>query len=173
MYTFSDGELFKEIYRCYRRESPWFWYRDVLLQASNRGLVKISGVSSPFWTQDFSKSVELLSEKLKEFFKEEMTKDSEREAKDEAEQLKRDSQAAKAKEVDVAVKPETSNVNVSKVVRYRLLGMDERILQGDVWGYERKILVDKNWNNALVKEYDEPVYRSMESFVDSSVGIKV
>ena len=66
MYTYSDGELNGEVCKCYRKEHPWFWYRDVLLQAEQRGIIRITKEKDgkPFWWMRFEDSVEVVSEKL-------------------------------------------------------------------------------------------------------------
>ncbi len=73
MIWFSEGELFSEICRCYRRETTWFWYRDVLRQAEQRGFLKIVGHSdkNPFWWRTFEDSVEVTSAKLAELMRQE------------------------------------------------------------------------------------------------------
>lgn len=62
------GELQKEVGRCHQREFgekiTWVWYRDVILQAQEKGLLKIIG-DSDFHVRKFSESIEVLSEQLK------------------------------------------------------------------------------------------------------------
>jgi hypothetical protein len=73
MMWFSEGELHGEVCRCHRGEVPWFWYRNVLLQAQERGAIRISGHSEerPFWWRKFEDSVEVTSDKLAALMKEE------------------------------------------------------------------------------------------------------
>jgi hypothetical protein len=73
MTWFSEGELFGEVCRCYRREVPWFWYRDVLLQAEQRGVIKLvqERDGKPFWWMGFEESVEIASDGLKKVLVEE------------------------------------------------------------------------------------------------------
>ncbi len=72
MYTFSDGELIGEVCRCYREEHPWFWYRDVLLQAEQKGIIRIlRNEVKPFWWMKFEDSIEIVSEKLQATLREE------------------------------------------------------------------------------------------------------
>ena len=73
MIWFSDGELIGEVCRCYRQEVPWFWYRDVFLQAEQRGVVRIDqeGGGNPFWWLKFEDAVEVLSDKLATVMREE------------------------------------------------------------------------------------------------------
>ena len=68
MYCFGEGELIGVVMACRRGEKPYGWYRDVLRQAEERGMLKITGHSdeTPFWWRKFSDSIELISEKLKE-----------------------------------------------------------------------------------------------------------
>lgn len=73
MYWFSEGDLIGEVVRlrC-EGQKPWFWYRDVLRQAEQRGFLRIIGHSDelPFWWRRFDDSVEVVSEKLREKIKE-------------------------------------------------------------------------------------------------------
>lgn len=59
---------------CRRGEKPYWWYRDVLRQAEERGLIRIMGHSEqvPFWWRKFDESVEVISEKLKEAIKKDL-----------------------------------------------------------------------------------------------------
>ena len=69
MYTFGEGDLIGEVIRLRREgQKPWFWYRDVLRQAQERGLLRIAGHTEemPFWWRKFDESVEVTSEKLRE-----------------------------------------------------------------------------------------------------------
>ena len=70
---FSEGDLCCNIAKCYRREVPWFWYRNVLAQAEQRGFVRIVGHSEelPLWWRPFDEAVEVLSEKLAVVLREE------------------------------------------------------------------------------------------------------
>ena len=45
----------------------YWYYRNVLIQAQERGLVRITGHSNeiPFWWRKFDESIEILSEQLK------------------------------------------------------------------------------------------------------------
>lgn len=63
MYTFTDTELAEMIDQWSRDRSNilWFWYRDVILQAQERGLIKIIAHTeeNPFWWRLFADSIEL------------------------------------------------------------------------------------------------------------------
>lgn len=68
IFYFSEGDLMGEI--CSLRSSKSYsciWYRDVMAQAENRGLIKIVSHTKdmPFWWRKFDESVEIISEKLK------------------------------------------------------------------------------------------------------------
>lgn len=69
MYTFTDTELAEMIDDWSRDYSRvlWFWYRDVILQAQDRGLVKVISHTEdkPFWWRSFGESIEL-SDRIKE-----------------------------------------------------------------------------------------------------------
>lgn len=73
MIYFAEGELFQQVCRCYRREVPWFWYRDLLRSAESRGFLKISGdeENHPFWWKKFEDTVEVTSDGLKKVLTEE------------------------------------------------------------------------------------------------------
>ena len=73
MYWFSEGELIGEVCKCYRMEVQWFWYRDVLRQAEQRGIIRIVGhdEKTPFWWRRFDQSIEIVSEKLAEVLRQE------------------------------------------------------------------------------------------------------
>jgi hypothetical protein len=68
MYWYSEGDLIGEIIKFRRYGALWFWYRDVLLQAQERGFVKITAHTDdkPFWWRKFGESIEIVNEKLKE-----------------------------------------------------------------------------------------------------------
>lgn len=63
MYCFSEGDMVKEIirFREDKRSAPWFWYRDTLLQAQDRGYLKVIADSDvlPFWWRKFDESIEM------------------------------------------------------------------------------------------------------------------
>ena len=65
----SDAlELMKEINLYRQGHIPyWFWYRDVIIQAQLRDLIKIVGHSKemPFWWRKFGECIEIVSEQLK------------------------------------------------------------------------------------------------------------
>ena len=70
----SEGGLFGEVAACYRKENAtWFWYRDVLLQAEQRGFLRLvhERDGKPFWWLGFEDSVEVASEKLASLLREE------------------------------------------------------------------------------------------------------
>ena len=80
MYWFDEGGLVGEVVRLRREgQKPWFWYRDVIRQAEQRGYVRVTGHSDelPFWWRKFDDSVEATSEKLRE----KMAEDDEERAK--------------------------------------------------------------------------------------------
>ena len=66
MMHFSDGGLCGEACSAYRHEVPYFWYRDVLLQAQDRGLLRITAheEGNPFWWRRWEDSVEVVSDRL-------------------------------------------------------------------------------------------------------------
>ena len=63
MYFFGESELAEVIDRMRQDQSRylWFWYRDVILQAQDRGFLKVVGHSQdmPFWWRKFEESIEL------------------------------------------------------------------------------------------------------------------
>lgn len=69
MFWFGESEL-AEIIESFRTRSvnyAFWWYRDVMLQAKERGLLKIIADSedNPFFCRKFDESIEM-SDKLKE-----------------------------------------------------------------------------------------------------------
>lgn len=67
MIWLGTSDLMKEIYICSQGEHMYWYYRNVLIQAQERGLVRITGHSNeiPFWWRKFDESIEILSEQLK------------------------------------------------------------------------------------------------------------
>jgi hypothetical protein len=68
MFYFNDTELAEMIDRWSRDiDVSYWWYRDVILQAQERGLVKVIAHTEdcPFWWRKFADSIEL-SDKIKE-----------------------------------------------------------------------------------------------------------
>lgn len=67
-YAFTISSLINEIVRIRREGASWFWYKDVLLDAEQKGFIKITKNSEekPFWWNKFDDSVENLSEQLKQ-----------------------------------------------------------------------------------------------------------
>ena len=69
MYTFSEGELMGEV--VWMRENQdhewWFWYRNVLLQAQEKRLIRIipNDSNCPFWWRHFDESIEILNDRLR------------------------------------------------------------------------------------------------------------
>lgn len=71
----TQGDIMKEMTRFSRRELEddkkekviWFWYRDVILQAQERGLVKVIGDSPelPFYQRKFSESIQVISDECR------------------------------------------------------------------------------------------------------------
>ena len=68
MFWFSDGGLIEAVGECARGRKPYWWYRDVLLQAQDRRILRIVGHSEerPFWWRPFSEAVQVTSERLEE-----------------------------------------------------------------------------------------------------------
>lgn len=69
MYYFSDTELaqmLNEWRDLNGYTNCWWWYRDCILQAEGRGLVKIivHTPDNPFWCRKFNESIEL-TDKIK------------------------------------------------------------------------------------------------------------
>ena len=65
MYYFSDTELVQMMDEWVKADSytnHWWWFRDVILQAQEKELIKIIGhtESNPFWWRKFSESIEIL-----------------------------------------------------------------------------------------------------------------
>jgi hypothetical protein len=62
MCWFGEVELVEQILELQKEGIPclWFFYRDVMLQAKERGLVQIIGDSEdhPFWRRTFEESIE-------------------------------------------------------------------------------------------------------------------
>ena len=61
-------EIGRLINRFSQRQGVFYlWYRDVMIQAHQRGFVRIHGHSEelPFWWRSFADSVEIVSEDLK------------------------------------------------------------------------------------------------------------
>lgn len=60
---FSEGELVGELLELITNRSNhrYFWYRDVILQAQDRGYLKVIAHSEdkPFWWRTFEESIEL------------------------------------------------------------------------------------------------------------------
>lgn len=84
MYWFDEGSLIGEIVGLRREgQKPWFWYRDVLRQAEQRGFLRVTGHSDefPFWWRWFDDSVEVLSDRLREKIIEDEAKQLEKVAK--------------------------------------------------------------------------------------------
>ena len=67
MIWLGTSDLMKGIYICSQGEHMYWYYRNVLIQAQERGLVRITGHSNeiPFWWRKFDESIEILSEQLK------------------------------------------------------------------------------------------------------------
>jgi len=69
MYWFTESELAQELNRFKNDQEhiPWFWYRDVILHAQERGYAKVTAHTDdkPFWWRKFEDSIEL-SLKIKE-----------------------------------------------------------------------------------------------------------
>ena len=81
MYWFDEGGLVGEIVWLRREgQKPYWWYRDVLRQAEQRGFLRVTGHSDelPFWWRWFDDSVDVTSNRLREAIIE-----------DEAEQLRK------------------------------------------------------------------------------------
>jgi hypothetical protein len=69
MIWFSDGDLVGEVVRLRREgQKPYWWYRDVLRQAEQRGFLRVTQDTEekPFWWRHFDDSVEVVSDKLRE-----------------------------------------------------------------------------------------------------------
>ena len=62
MYWFGEIELVEQILEWQKEGIPylWFFYRDVMLQAQERGLIKIivDSEDRPFWWRKFEESIE-------------------------------------------------------------------------------------------------------------------
>ena len=72
MIWFPEGELCGEVCKAYRKETYWFWRRDVLLQAEERGLLRITGDrAGTFWAGRFEDNVEVLAKRLEDLLAEE------------------------------------------------------------------------------------------------------
>ncbi len=69
MYYFSNTELAEMISEWSKDTSKvtWWWFRDIILQAQERGLVKVIAHTDdkPFWWRTFAESIEL-TDKVKE-----------------------------------------------------------------------------------------------------------
>lgn len=69
MYYFGNTELAEMINEWSKDNSKvmWWWYRDCILQAQERGLVKVITHTDdkPFWCRTFAESIEL-TDKVKE-----------------------------------------------------------------------------------------------------------
>jgi hypothetical protein len=75
----TQGDLMKELTRCSRRELEgdqrekmvWHWYMNCILQAEDRGFVKVvNNDDGCFYVRKFSETVQVISEDLKKMIEE-------------------------------------------------------------------------------------------------------
>ena len=79
MYYFRDNEIADMVDEWSRDRSHtlWWWYRDIMLVAQERGLVKVIAHTEdkPFWWRTFAESIEL-ADKIKELIEKNKQRDN-------------------------------------------------------------------------------------------------